>query len=779
MASRQEQGPTTDVTGSPVSRSRGARPGEVLGERYEILERIGKDAFATNHRAQDQETEKPCVVRLIDPSLLGKTPPRAIADALSEAIGVGNRFLPALLDADVDEKGRLYVVESPPSGASLREVLSSRRARGDALSPKEALPVISSLAAAVEAIPEPLHHGDVRLDRIWLGEAGLTLTFPFVVAKLPPISVATAAQGDPVLSRTMAPELSRGVSTSAADRFGVACVAYECLTGTLPKPGEPAPERLRSIADALDSLLVKDHEKRPKSLDPLVEAIAKVADLPIPNVDPGAYDGAKKASGNPTSGLLLPPDEVVEPTPMGAPTRNRRALMMDTIEETSLDLVESTAKVPPMSADAAAEALGQPAKSRGSDDDYDDLALTDKARPLARTGSDEHTHPRARKEDLKRTREEAKPKRKGRLPEGAAEGGTQEIDAEDILDDEPTDATRKKGQLPEGAAEGGTQEILAEDLEELPSGKTTPRGETPGTSARSPRDDEPKKRRKKSGEGTQQVLAEDILEVVDAEDEAPKPAAEGTQQVRAEDIIEARSADRDGDGDDRVAPHLLAAALSDGSEKKSGSADAPKRERKVSVPDIDPRLMRAALGVEMDADEDDDEEVEAAAPKKRLPPAPAKKEAAPKPVAPPPGRLPPAPKASKPSPRAAPMAASKPAPAPAPAPKPAAPASAASKSTPPFEKRKDPTPKVVLTGEYDADEESSIDGTSVAPYAAPLAARQSAMGKWILIGAVVLATIIILGGVLIASQRRAEAERERRLQQRFLELQQESGTNEE
>jgi hypothetical protein len=86
---------------------------------------------------------------------------------------------------------------------------------------------------------------------------------------------------------------------------------------------------------------------------------------------------------------------------------------------------------------------------------------------------------------------------------------------------------------------------------------------------------------------------------------------------------------------------------------------------------------------------------------------------------------------------------------------------------------------VVLTGEYDADEESSIDGTSVAPYAAPLAARQSAMGKWILIGAVVLATIIILGGVLIASQRRAEAERERRLQQRFLELQQESGTNEE
>jgi uncharacterized protein HemX len=84
-----------------------------------------------------------------------------------------------------------------------------------------------------------------------------------------------------------------------------------------------------------------------------------------------------------------------------------------------------------------------------------------------------------------------------------------------------------------------------------------------------------------------------------------------------------------------------------------------------------------------------------------------------------------------------------------------------------------PAPK--LSDDYDADEESSM-GTSVAPHAAPLAARQSAVGKWILIAAVVLAALIILGGVLIASQRRTEAERERRLQQRFLELQQESGT---
>jgi len=729
MASQHEQG--TDVTGSPVTRGKGARPGEVLGERYEVLERTGKDVFVTDHRAQDQETEKACILRLVNPALLAGTSAGAIVDKLRGAVGMGNRFLPGLVDVDVDDKGRLYVVEAPPEGARLREVLTSRRARGDSLSSKETLPIVASLAAAIAAIPPPFHHGDVRLDRIWLAEDGLSLTFPFVVSVLPPSAVAGATQGDPVMSRTLAPELVRGIASSAADRFGVACVAYECLTGRLPKPGEKAPAELGRVGEILTTLLRAAHQDRPTTLEPLVTAIAEAAGSPVPSLEAGAYRKSRRAVGNPTSGLLLPPDEVVEPTPMGAPTRNRRALMMDTIEETAADLAESTAKVAPMTAEAAAEALGEAARAR---DSYDDVGLTDKASPLARTGSDENTRPRARRDELSKTRRE-------------------------------TPAKAEKGQLPEGAAEGGTQEILAEELEEVPGEATSPRAQKP----------EKKKKKKKLGEGTQQVRAEDILEVSDADD-SPAPSAEGTQQVRAEDILEARSVERSAGGDDRVAPHLLAAALAnkeaepkpDPKAKAKAKAAPSKKGAPKSTPDIDPRLVRAALGVEMDAEPAEPDEVSNAVPldKKRLPPAP--KSAAPaKPVAPPAGRLPPAPRASKP-------ATPKPTPAPpAPAPAPSQPARL------PAKPRRDPTPKVVITGEYDADEDSSFGPPEAPSYAAPLAARKSAMGKWILIGAVVLATVIILGGVLIASQRRAEAERERRLQQRFLELQQETGTTPE
>jgi hypothetical protein len=732
MASHPEQGPT-DVTGSPVVRGKGARTGEVLGERYEVLERLGRDAFCTDHRAHDQETERACIVRLLDPQLLGQTSAEAVVDKLSAAIGVGNRFLPGLLDADVDDKGRLYVVEAPPHGASLREVLTSRRARGGALDLAEVLPVVASLAAAVEAIPPPFHHGDVRLDRIWLAEDGLSLTFPFVVSMLPPSAVAGATQGDPVLSRTLAPELGRGMTGRAADRFGVACVVYECLTGELPTPGETAKAELGAVGEVLTSLLVKSPRDRASTLDPLVEAIAFAAGLPMPSLDAGAYRKSRRSSGHPTSGLLLPPDDVVEPTPMGAPTRNRRGLMTDTIEEPPGDLVESTAKVPTVTGREADALLGRARAGQ----DYDDLGLTERASPLARTGTDEPTQPRSDRSVLATTRRDgAGPKAmpKPVRPLRSAGAGSPKS---------------MRGGLPEGAARGGTQEILAEELEEVAGEDTSPRASAPSKT--------------KQTEGTQQILAEDILE--DSGEHDAQPAVEGTQQVRAEDILEARSLDRTG-GDDRLAPHLMAAVLANEDSEAKKRAAAPKETP--SEPDIDPRLMRAALGVEIDSDD-------AAAPSRKP---------ATRPVAPPPGRLPPSPHAEAVEAAKAAQAAKRPGAAPSkrpsdpvkadrgPAPRPSAettPVTPPKAGPPP----RQPAPK--LSDDYDADEESSM-GTSVAPHAAPLAARQSAVGKWILIAAVVLAALIILGGVLIASQRRTEAERERRLQQRFLELQQESGT---
>ena len=52
------------------------------------------------------------------------------------------------------------------------------------------------------------------------------------------------------------------------------------------------------------------------------------------------------------------------------------------------------------------------------------------------------------------------------------------------------------------------------------------------------------------------------------------------------------------------------------------------------------------------------------------------------------------------------------------------------------------------------------------------ATARRAVGRWILVAAAVLGVLIILGGVLIANKRRDDIERERRLHERWLELQQ-------
>jgi flagellar biosynthesis/type III secretory pathway M-ring protein FliF/YscJ len=67
-----------------------------------------------------------------------------------------------------------------------------------------------------------------------------------------------------------------------------------------------------------------------------------------------------------------------------------------------------------------------------------------------------------------------------------------------------------------------------------------------------------------------------------------------------------------------------------------------------------------------------------------------------------------------------------------------------------------------------------LEATSIAsrPYAVAPAARRRTSGRWIILGAMLLATFIVLAGIVIAMQRRNQAEREQQLKDRFQRIQQ-------
>ncbi len=280
------------------------RLGEVLAERWELEERLGLDGPFARYRAIDQESDARVVVTVFAREMWpGAAEREAVRERLAASVGVGNRYLPGLLDVD-RERALLFVVEPLVQGTSLRSVLDARRARGETMQVSEVLPVVAQLAAALAGLPPPHRHGDVRAERVVVGREGLRLISPFLLSVLSGAALVRAVAGDAAWRRALAPEVLRGTAGDAADRYGVAGIALEALAGAPPGAAFPTLRRgLEPVEEALRALLAPEPAARPGSLAGLIEALAACARLPVPDLDPGPFRRVRRA-GAPRTSLL-------------------------------------------------------------------------------------------------------------------------------------------------------------------------------------------------------------------------------------------------------------------------------------------------------------------------------------------------------------------------------------------------------------------------------------------------------------------------------------------
>ncbi|MEM9193320.1 MAG: hypothetical protein AAGF12_29365 [Myxococcota bacterium] len=742
-----EQAPTM-ITGAPAPTGTNARRGQVFGERFEIEEALHRDLFGANYRVLDQESEAPALLRIIEPALLPEPgDARRSADKLRSIVGVGGAHLPGLVEADC-ENGRLFVVEPWPAGTTLREVLTARQQADERLSTEEVLPIVARIQAGLSALPPGWIHGCLTPSHIWIDPDSLSLTGGFVATALPSGSLANLVRQE---KGVFAPELLQGQPSTASDRFATAAVAFEALTGSEPIAGAQCPAELGKVGKELEPLLSSDPGRRGDLLL-LLEALAESANLPVPLIDPGAFGSRGEYLGGlhdlPTHSATdpyapLPEEGGTEPR-MVAPSSFETLNESSAVKPTGHPKPGPTEETVPRAVvddyvDEAETAIDHGgthhalARLDSSEQGYEDAIPTSSARPYARrmdTGEPTKIVP-----DLQ-----------ARPVEGAGREGTMEVDASQYM----------------------------EEVNRLSTIPDPPSGESPSR-------EEPA--------------------AVDGQPSAAKP--------RGLDL-----------------------------EQEADSA----RKRSPSIPDIDPRLMRAALGVTLSEDADSDppppqragdtdelhvSDLEALevedTPTPRPRPAPA---AVPVPAlalaaAPPPSSqalAPPhtptpnpaprtsggehvPPRTSAPSPfQVAPPKAPPPADAPSlipslpsrvpranpPGPVPSltpapdegrlygAQAPPARKDDPP-PREKDPTPKVVLHDPTPAPRATLAEGSRPGSEKSPATARRPAAGIWILVAATILAALIIGAGVFIASLRQKQ-ERERLLEEHYLELQQESAS---
>ncbi|MFW6052220.1 MAG: hypothetical protein ACODAU_13660 [Myxococcota bacterium] len=345
----------TMVAGAPTSV--GLRRGDVLAGRYDIRERLRDDAFTLDYRAFDRQKEERVRLREVRPGLLGDAVAvQELLEGLQEVVGTGGAFLPGL--ADVGQDGpHVYIVEPWPTGMCLSDVFDRRIAQGRTLQPKELLPVVARLEAALSVIPEKWHHGDVRARQVWLDAGHLLLTGAFLLDAMPTSAVAMVLQTNPTLRTYFAPEVSEGWAADAADRYGVAALVWEGLLGVAPPPpGEAgsAVRQLGPLGDVLAQYLAPDPMDRPGTLKPLVEALSRAAGRPAPKLDPAPF----------------------RPRRAGGARRRRH----DTIPVPPPNFAEAErAKTAPSLQSVPAELRG-PARDAGGEDEWDSMPTRQLAR---------------------------------------------------------------------------------------------------------------------------------------------------------------------------------------------------------------------------------------------------------------------------------------------------------------------------------------------------------------------------------------------------------------
>lgn len=717
--SLDEQGDTTAVTGSS-SRSHGGLPrGHVVGERYEVQDRLREDAFTRDYRALDQETESPVLLRVVRQDLLDAEGRAATVKRLQETIGVGGRYLPGILDAERDG-AHLFVVEPMPSGVSLAEILEARRTESKPMKSDEVLPILARVAAALAAIPPPWRHGDIRPENVWVLPDGFSLGGAFLLPAMPEAVVRQVLSENAVLRPWHAPEVLRGSGSDASDRFASAVLALTCLLGELPARPTVATHDLAELGDAIRELLAPDPAQRARTLDPLLGALASRAALPIPDLEAGSFRRPRRLAITRPSG----PPPPVTPTPLDAEKTAPEAAPADVFS------ADSTEKLPAVTVD-------------------DDGAAGDDSDTLADGDTQVRAHPRPSRE-----REPAPTAPQGiarREIAGAAPEGTQEISADAILSESPADAF----------LEGPT--IKMDESAEASGAPLAP--ETPAPPKKAPAD---------SPDDLDPRLVRAALGITseDTGVRAPRPArATPVPKVPAK-VTAPKEPPPDLD------PRLVRAALAPAPAARPASpkVDPPAKEK--------PRRPRQAT-IEITADElelleaeamaDVPTTVEPAKPRVVIGGAAAEQsdedaavpdgvKGIPKPRAS--SQPPDAPRQpgevlfddsqrspSMGTPRAAAVVASARASAPGAAPAPMA--------EPVRRRGGDPTPALVHTPR----------NPSVAP------PRSGAIGRWIVLVAVLIAGLIILAGVLLHYWRKSqmEEERERRLQERFQQIQQLQG----
>jgi eukaryotic-like serine/threonine-protein kinase len=255
------------------------KPGDVISNRYRILDRLGAGAHGVVYRARDLETRGEVALKFLgdgkglDPELSRRM--EREAQAMAKLRGTSAVYVHGLATA---QDGMLYVAMEMLYGKDFEEYLAEAEKVGGRIKAARLLEVLRPVAGTLEqAHRQGIIHRDLKPSNVFIVDAakgGGVRLLDFGLAKLLDASTLTT---DGMIAGTpsyIAPEAWRGTSKQLDHRidvysFGV--IVFRALSGKLPPPSSDVLEICQWATQGERPSLHALRQSLPKAIDPWVQ----------------------------------------------------------------------------------------------------------------------------------------------------------------------------------------------------------------------------------------------------------------------------------------------------------------------------------------------------------------------------------------------------------------------------------------------------------------------------------------------------------------------------
>jgi beta-lactam-binding protein with PASTA domain/tRNA A-37 threonylcarbamoyl transferase component Bud32 len=270
--------------------------GTILGNRYELLEKIGDGGMALVYKARCRKLDRLVAVKILkkefsnDPDFVEKFKREATAVASLSDNNIVSIY-------DVGSQGDInYIVMEYVKGKTLKQMINEQ----GKLNSRDAVKIAIQIGKALEcAHKNNIIHRDIKPHNILMTEEGVVKVADFGIAKAS--NSATITNSDKVLGSAhyFSPEQARGsVVDNRTDIYSLGIVLYELVTGRVPYDADsPVSVALKHIQEPVVPP-IQINEYIPGSLNKLIlKAIEKEPIKRYQNVTDMIYD-LKKIQNN-------------------------------------------------------------------------------------------------------------------------------------------------------------------------------------------------------------------------------------------------------------------------------------------------------------------------------------------------------------------------------------------------------------------------------------------------------------------------------------------------